>query len=235
MATASAPAKNPKAVTIRGRASFPRWTYAEALAANDKSKFKKTDVSQVAPEFNLLVEQAQLDKIVNHIRTEFLPYAAAQFAKGPKERDALDPKTIKKIEDLLDSGDWADQPPFLPIKVVGEKTAELVPEAVASIKVTGPKGADIDLKATIQHEGQLLVPDPDILTYPVTRPIEQTVFQPYAGAYFAATLNLFAFIQSNSIYGISAGANVAFYVGDLEGERLGGGMDVNEDEIFLND
>lgn len=232
---ATATATNPKAVTIRGRVSFPRWTYKEALAANEKSKFRKTDESKVAPEFNLLVEQAQLEKLTTHILDVFLPYAEQQFAKDPKNRDALDPKTVKKIQDLIASGNWEDQPPFLPVKVVGEKTAELAPEAVASVKVGGPQGADMDIKASVWSVDQLLVPDPDILSWPVSKPIEQTVFQPYAGAYFAATLNLSAFIQSNTIYGISAYANVAYYVGNLEGERFGGGAEVDEEAIFLDE
>lgn len=221
----------PKIVTIRGRVSFPRWTYKEALEANKKSKFPKANESDVTPEFNLLVEQDQLDKIVDHILNEFLPYTEEQFRKGEK-RDAFDPKQAKKVRDLLESGDWSDQPPYIPIKVVHEKTQPLAPEAVASVKVIGPKGADIDLQATVWSEDQLLVPDPDILKYPVRKKINETVFTPYPGAYFVATLNLFAYV--GNMPGISAGANVAFYMGNLEGERFGGGVEIDEDAIFMD-
>src|SRR5690606_30205093 len=101
--------------------------------------------------------------------------------------------------------------------------------------ITGPKAGDITLRATVQDESQLLVPDPDILSFPVIKPIGQTVFSMYPGAYVAATLNLFAFNTSPSVNGISAGANVAVYLGNLEGERFGGGVDIDEDAIFLDD
>lgn len=227
-------ATNPKSVTVYGRLSFPRFTMAEAIKGNEGSKFPKKD-ADIAPEFNLLLEQAQLDKLIKHIDDVFLPYVEAQAAAKEK-RDALDPKSVKKVRDFLAAGDWSDQPPFMPIKPVHEKTQPLAPEAVASLKITGPKGADVTLKATVYEEGQLLVPDPDdLLPYPKIKPIEETVFQMYPGAYVAATLNLFAFFSSNSIYGISAGANTAVYRGNLEGERFGGGVDIDEDAIFLDD
>ena len=231
MATA---VKNPKNVTIRGRVSFPVWTYNEAIERNKTSKFPENDPAKIKPEFNLLVEEGQLDKLTDHILNVFLPYCAEQYKKGEKERDAMEPKVIKRIADLIKSGDWEAQPPFLPIKKISEKNAENAPECVASIKVAGPRGADFDLRATVYEEGQLLVPDADILSYPVQKKLGETVFQMYPGAYAITTLNLFSFFSSNAIFGVSAGANVAFYMGNLEGERFGGGSDIDEDEIFAD-
>ena len=225
---------NPKNVTIRGRLSFPRFSHREAVASNQKSNFPKADPNDVAPEFNLLIEQAQLDKLKDHIRDVFLPYVEEQFAKKEK-RDALDPKVVKKILAKLDADDYEAVAPHLPMKEISEKNAEAAPECVASVKIVGSKGADITLKARVENEQQLLVPDPDLLTYPVLKPLNETVFQMYAGAYVAATLNLYAFFQSASVNGISAGANTAVYLGNLEGERFGGGVEVNEDDIFLDD
>ena len=224
--------KNPKQVTIKGRLSFPRFTHKEAVAANDKSKFKKADPNEVSSEFNLLIEQDQLDKLKDHILNVMIPYVEEQNAKKEK-RDSLSPKLIQKIKDKIAAEDW-DGSPFLPMKPVSEKNAESAPEAVASVKVTGPKGADITLKARVEDESQLVIPDPDILSWPTIVPIDKSVFSPYAGAYFAATLNLFAFESSSTINGISAGANTAVYLGNLEGARFGGGVDVDEDDIFLD-
>lgn len=231
MATAATQAVKPKNITIRGRVSFPRWTHASAVELNKKSKFPKANDAEVASEFTLLVEQGQLDKLTDHLLNVFLPYCEEQFAKGEK-KDALDPKQAKKIRDLIEAGDWSDQPPYIPIKTIGDKTAPLAPECVAAVKVTGPKGGDIEVQATVWSEDQLLVPDPDIISYPVRKPIGQTVFQPYAGAYFVATLNLFSYV--GNLPGISAGANVAFYMGNLEGERFGGGAEIDEDAIFMD-
>jgi hypothetical protein len=224
--------KNPKQLTIKGRLSFPRFTHKEAVLGNSKSKFPKTDPNEVASEFNLLIEQDQVDKILTHLTNEFLPYVKEQVAKGEK-KDALSAKIISKIEAKIAAGDW-DGAPFLPIKPLSEKNQEAAPECVASVKVTGPKGADITLKARVENEQQMLVPDADILTWPTIVPIGQSVFQPYAGAYFAATLNLFAFESSSTINGISACANTAVYLGNLEGERFGGGVEIDEDEIFMD-
>ena len=82
--------KNPKQLTIKGRLSFSRFTHKEAVAANDKSKFKKADPNEVSSEFNLLIEQDQLDKLKAHILDVFLPYVEEQVAKGEK-RDTLSP------------------------------------------------------------------------------------------------------------------------------------------------
>lgn len=224
--------KNPKQLTIKGRLSFPRFTHKEAVAANDKSKFKKADPNDVSSEFNLLIEQDQLDKIKDHIINVFLPYVKEQNAKKEK-RDALNPKLIQKIEDKIKAEDW-DGSPFLPMKPVSEKNAESAPEAVASVKITGPKGADVTLKARVEGEEQLVIPDPDILSWPTIVPLDKSIFTMYAGAYVAATLNLFAFESSSTVNGISAGANTAVYLGNLEGARFGGGTDVDEDEIFMD-
>ena len=224
--------KNPKQLTIKGRLSFPRFAHKEAVAANEKSKFKKADPNEVSSEINLLVEQDQLDKLKDHILNVFLPYVEEQTVKKEK-RDTLNPKLVQKIKDKIAQEDW-DGSPFLPMKAVSEKNAESAPEAVSSIKITGPKGADITLKARVENEQQLVIPDPDQLSWPTIVPIDKSVFSPYAGAYFAATLNLFAFESSSTVNGISAGANTAVYLGNLEGARFGGGTDVDEDEIFMD-
>ena len=223
---------NPKNVTIKGRLSFPRFSHREAVAANERSKFKKADPSEVAPEFNLLIEQDQLDKLKDHILNVFLPYVEQQAANKEK-RDVLSPKLIQKIRDKIDAEDW-DGSPFLPMKPVSEKNAEVAPESVASVKITGSKGGDITLKARVENEDQLVIPDPDILSWPTIVPLDKSIFQMYPGAYVAATLNLFAFESSSTINGISAGANTAVYLGNLEGERFGGGVDLDEEDIFMS-
>ena len=223
---------SPKNVTLKGRLSFPRFTHKEAVAANDRSKFKKADPNEIAPEFNLLLEQDQLDTLTDHILNVVLPSVEQQVANTEK-RDTLSPKLIQKIKEKIDAEDW-DGSPFLPMKPVSEKNAEVAPESVASVKITGSKGSDITLKARVENEDQLVIPDPDILSWPTIVPLEKSVFQMYAGAYVAATLNLFAFESSSTINGISAGANTAVYLGNLEGERFGGGVDLDEDDIFMD-
>jgi len=230
---------NPKTITIRGRLSFPRFSHKEAVAGALRSKIAQvqktaqTEPNEIAPEFNLLLEPDQLDKLVQHVRTEFLPFALDRSKKGEKT-DALDAKQVARIESLLDADDWADQPPYLMIKDLSPQNKEVAPETVASLKVVGSKGRDIKVEATVFSEDQLLVPDANILTFPVRKPIGETVFQPYAGAYFIATLNLYAYAPNPGLFGISASASTAFYMGNLEGEAFGAGNTVDEDSIFMD-
>lgn len=233
-AAATKTAANPKTVTMKGRLSFPRFKIAEAIEANKKSKFPKANEAEVSTEFNLLLEEAQVEKFCDHVLNVFLPYCEAAYAKDPKSRDALEPKLVKKIREFVEARDWYDQPPFFPLKTITEKNQEAAPECSASLKVMGRKGADVELQATVFSEDQMMIPDPDILSYPVRMPIAKTVFTPYAGAYYAATLNLYAFFNSNANYGIGAGASIAFHMGNQEGERFGGGGVVEEDEIFAD-
>jgi hypothetical protein len=223
-------AKSPKNVTIYGRLSFPTFDYQQAVAKNAKSQFAKADTADVTPDFNLLVEQAQLDKLKNHILTEFLPYCVEQDKKGDK-RDALTQAQADKLVKLIEAEDWDSQPPYICIKPVPDKTRELAPEALASVKVLGNKGTDIVQQAIVQDESELAVPDPDRVDYPAILPIGQTVHSLYGGCYAAATLNLYAFV-SGKLPGFSAAASVCVFKAD--GDRFGGGVTVDEDEMFLD-
>lgn len=223
-------AKSPKNVTIYGRLSFPTFDYQQAVVKNAKSQYAKADVADVTPDFNLLVERAQLDKLRNHILNEFLPYCVEQSKKGEK-RDALDQKQADRIKAIIESEDWDAQPPYICIKPVSPKTSELAPEALASIKVLGNKGTDIIQQAIVQDESELAVPDPDRVDYPAILPIGQTVHSLYGGCYAAATLNLYAFV-SGKAPGMSAAASVCVFKAD--GDRFGGGVTVDEDEMFMD-
>lgn len=222
-------APSPTTVTIYGRLSFPNFNYAQAVARNAKSTYAK-DAADVAPDFNLLVEQTQLDKLVAHVTNVFLPHCLDQSVKGEK-RNALDKGQFDKLMKVVAAADWETQPPYLAIKAIGEKTAALAPECVANIKIVGNKGVDIECKAIVNDESELVVPDPDLLKFPVIKPIGQTVHSMYGGCYVAATLNLYSFV-SGKLPGFSASAGVAVFKAD--GDRFGGGVTVDEDEIFLD-
>ena len=223
-------AKSPKNVTIYGRLSFPTFDYTQAVAKNAKSQWAKADPADVTPDFNLLLERAQLDKLKKHVLDEFLPYCVEQSKKGDK-RDALTQAEADKIKKIVEAEDWDSQPPYIPIKTVNEKTAELAPEALASIKIVGNKGTDIQQQAIVQDENELAVPDPDRVDYPAIMPIGQTVHSLYGGCYAAATLNLYAYI-SGKLPGFSAAASVCVFKAD--GDRFGGGVSVDADEMFLD-
>jgi Protein of unknown function (DUF2815) len=221
--------KSPKTVTIYGRLSFPTFTAQEAYDRSQKGSYPAADVASASPDFQLLVEQAQLDKLLGHIESTFLPYCVQQEAAGEK-RDVLSKKEaadlLKQVKTLDPDGVYNT-----PVKPVHEKTAPLAPEAVATVKVIGGRGSDIELRAIVNDEQELLVPDPALLTFPVVKPIGQTVHTMYAGAYVACTLNLYAY-HNGKLPGFSAGATVAVFKAD--GDRIGGGTAVDEDEIFTD-
>lgn len=223
-------AKNEQNVTIYGRLSYPVFSHKAAVERNQKGKFPKDDPTKVAPEFHLLVEQAQLDKLVKHLEDVFIPYTVERSKAGEK-RNALTQKEADRLLDWLANQDWELQPPYMPIKMVPEKTVDMAPEAVASIKVMGRQGEDLTLKAIVNEEDELVVPDSDILQFPIIKPLSATVHEMYGGCYVAATLNLYAFV-SGKLPGISASAPTAVFKAD--GDRFGGSTEIDEDEIFAD-
>lgn len=222
--------KPPTSITVFGRLSFPVFSYNEAVARNQKSDYPAKDPADVTPEFNLLLEQAQYDKLMKFVVDDFIPHCAAQFAAGEK-RNALEPKDAKKLLAFLEAGDWDDQPPYVPFKTVPEKTAPMAPEAVVMIKIKGNKGVDIEQRAVVMDEDELVRPDSTIIQFPVILPVNKTVHQLYPGCIVGATLNLYSFISANKP-GFSASAGVVVF--KMDADRFGGGVAVDEDAIFAD-
>lgn len=220
--------KNPKTVTIYGRLSFPQWTAQESYDRSQGGQFPAKSVAEAKPSFSLLVEQPQLDKLVTHSETHFLPYCIQQEQAGEK-RDKLSAAEVDDLRKQL--VDPFSGPYNTPVSAVHEKTAPLAPECVASVKCIGNAGVDLELKAIVNDESELLVPDPDLMTFPIIKPIGQTVHEFYPGCYVAATINLYAYHNGKNP-GFSAGVSTAVFKAD--GERIGGGVSVDEDEIFMD-
>jgi hypothetical protein len=220
---------SPKTITVYGRLSFPTWTAQEAYDRNLKGDYPSKDVASAKPDFQLLLHEAQWEKLHKHMTEVFLPYCAEQEAKGEK-RDALTQAEVQQLIDGL-NGDLSAQTFNTPVKGVSEKSAEFAPEAVATLKCIGTAGGDIELKAIVQDETELAVPDPDLLSFPVILPINKTTHQMYPGANVAATLNLYAY-HNGRHPGFSAGVTTAVFKSD--NERFGGSVGVDEDEMFLD-
>ena len=223
-----------KKFNARGAITYSQFTMAQALVANEKSTFKKADDAQVAPAVQLLLDDIQLEKLTKHIVDIFLPECVKRFNAGEK-RDVFDAKTAAKIEKALAEGaavNWDNAPPHLPVKKVYEKTLVVAPWAVATLKVTGTKGRDLELLARVNDEDELKVPDPKLLSFPVLQPIEKTVHDLYPGAWAYATLNLSGWTVSSSNYGISAYANTVVFLEDRD--RLAGGAGLDEEDVFMD-
>jgi hypothetical protein len=221
---------DPKVVTVWGRLSFPAFTAEEAFQRNLKGTYPTKDVASTSPDFQLLLNATQLEKFVKHATDHFLPYCLEQNKKG-ETRDNLDAKEVKALLEGI-AGDLGDQMYNSPLKALSEKSAVLAPEAVATLKCIGQKGGDIELKAIVNSEAELSVPDPDLLSFPAILPINRTVHQMYPGCNVAVTLNLYAY-HNGKHPGFSAGASVAVFKSD--NDRFGGGATIDEAEMFLDD
>lgn len=222
--------KNPQEITIRGRLSWPKFTMAEALAQNATSKFpKKPD--EVKPNFNLLLLPDQQDKLITKIKDEFLPFCAARGKAG--EKSGLDAGQIKKLTRALDAAEWDVDEVLGLIKPVHEKTVELAPEAVASVKVNGFKGQDIVLKAVVRSEADLRNPTDDVIIPErgMIMDVNDTTLELYPGSFVAAQINMFAFVAAGNP-GITASTSTAIFVGHAD--RFGGGGALDEDAVFMD-
>lgn len=224
--------QNPQDVLIRGRLSWPNFTYAEALRQNASSKFKRPE-EEVRPNYNLLLEEDQLDKLVDHLQNVFIPWCLEQEKAGAKS--GLTAAQAKKLNRVLDAREWDVDPLFGLINPVHAKTAELAPEAVASVRINGYRGQDIEQRAVVRNESQLANPTEDIIIPPrgLIMAVEETTHQLYPGSVVASQLNLFAFQGAN--VGISATGAVAIFLRDAE--RFGGGGSIDEDAVmdFIDD
>ena len=221
--------KSPKNVTVYGRLSFPSWTPAEAYALSLKGSYPDASEAESVPHFNLVLDQAQFDKVKKHAEEVFLPYCAEQTKAGEK-KDALKPGEVKQLIDTI-NGDLDAQTLNTPFKVVSEKTADLVPDGVAVVKAMGSRGTAIQQFAIVNDEDELAVPDPDILSFPLVKPINETNHTMYPGCYVSATLNLYAY-RNGKHPGFSAGANAAVF--KMDGESFSGGTAIDFDEIFVD-
>lgn len=228
---------NPQEITVKGRISFPVFTYDQAVARDAKSKFPKKDKNDIRPGFDLLLTQTMLEKLTTHLRDVFLPWCIEQEKLGDKGKSKLTAAQAKKITKIIDEGDYeVDQVVGL-IRAVHETTAELAPEAVATLKVNGMKGRDLNLKAVVKSTDDLNPLDDrndDIILPPrgEIMDLDRTKLEIYPGAYVAATINLFAFTGAN--VGITASTGSVIFL-DHRDRFGGGGETIDEDDIFLDD
>lgn len=226
----------PNPITVRGRLSYPVFGYAEAVERNQKGMYPEADKSRVKPSFNLLLEEPQVERVVAYLKA-FLPYCVAEMGSNTaktRPRNGLTQKEADKIEALLDSGDWSDQPPYIPLKIVPEKTLDLAPESAASLKVVGTPGQDIEQRAVVLSESELLVPDPD-LTIPekgMILPLGQTTHELYGGCVAMATVHAYSY-AAGPAPGINIAAGTCVFKADAD--RFGGGPSIDEDAMLLDD
>ena len=217
-----------KNVTGYGRLSWPVWTAQEAYDRSQSGKYPAKTVAEAKPYFELVVEQPQLDKI-KAAALNYIQWCVAREAKGEK-KDILTQAEADMLIAQIETPDFAGML-NLPFKKVSESTAKMAPTGVASIKVLGNAGVDLEQKAIVNGEHELLVPDPDLMSFPVVKPISQTVHSMYPGCQVAVTMNFYVYHPGKGV-GLSAGVSTAVFKAD--DERFGGGVAIDESEIFAD-
>lgn len=230
--TAVAPARpgtGPQNVTISGRLSFPVWTAQMAYERSQKGSYPAASPAEAKPEFTLLIEQPMLDKMRTHIVDNFFPFCIEQDKEQAKS-NRLSAAEVADLTTQIMKPDFAGvyNTPFKP---VSEKSAELAPECVAAVKVIGNKGVDIDQRAVVHSEAELLIPDPKLVSFPTVRPLGATVHQLHAGYIVGVTINLYAY-HNGKLPGFSAGGSVCVF--KAEADRFGGGVAIDEDAMFMD-
>ncbi|MGV0949440.1 MAG: hypothetical protein ACOYB3_02120 [Azonexus sp.] len=219
---------NENQVTVGGRLSFPQLTAQVAYTQSQSGSYPAKDVASASPNFMLLLNDTQAEKFKKALIEVFLPFCAEQHKKGEK-RSALSPAHIKMIlESIEDPENAVVNTPF---KKINDKTLALAPDTVSAIKCIGNKGVDLDLKAIVHKESELVIPDPDILAWPTLVDLDRTRHQLYAGCNAGATIGFYTYVAGKSP-GVSAGVNTLVFRGD--NTKFGGGVDIDLDEIFMD-
>jgi hypothetical protein len=230
-----ADAQRPNDYVLSGRLSYPAFTMPEALALNEngKKEYKKT-ADKVKTHYNLLVTEAQLNKLLAYVTSEFLPYVETVGKEKGNEKGGLEKPMLTKLKRMIEAQDWEVDPIVGFIKPVSKKTAELAPEAVATVKVNGMKGQDVTRRAIVHDVSELVnqVDVPPIPARGLPLPVGDTNLELYPGAVCAAPINLYAYV-TGSTPSITASGPTCILV-NSNAERFGGGGEIDEDELFMS-
>ena len=215
-------------VTVYGRLSFPTLTAEAAHQLAQKGEYPTASAAEATPSAMLMLEKPQADKFKNFCLDSFLPELVKREGLGEK-RNALSAADVKVLTEATEAeGSDVYNTPF---KSMTDKDEESFPEAVMKIGLRGQKGQDLKQMAIVNDESELTVPDPDILEFPIIRNIGQTVHELYPGAIVAVTINLYSY-KNGKLPGYSAGCSTLVFKADAD--RIGGGSDFDEDEIFMD-
>lgn len=216
-------------VTLSGRLSFPKFTAQQAFDSSQGSQYPAASVDEAKPSFDILLDQTNLDKLKAAIE-EHVAFAE-QRAKDGEKKNKLEASDADDIRKGLASNTWKSKLYQLPIKEIHEKTAPLAPESVAAVTVRGQAGTNLELRAIVQSEDE--VTDPNyVFTKPAILPLKDTVHDLYAGCNIKVTVNFYAYYTQGTP-GVTAGASIVVFHRD--NDRFGGGVALDEDEMFLDD
>lgn len=223
--------EGPVKISVSGRLSFPVFTMAEAIERDKTSMYPAMSPDYISPGFNLLLDQKTHDRIVEFFLDTLLPSFIQD--RSENEKWGLDAKEAKRVETLLRSGDLSEQPPYIPLKPVPEKSQAMAPEAVSQLNIKGRRGADIKLQAIVNSAEEVLDGFDHPASFPALMSIGETIHSLYPGSIAAATLTFYPVTKAKPA-GFQARATTAVFKADAE--QFGAGeVEFDLDDLFLDD
>lgn len=218
-------------VGIRGRLSFHITDIKAALADKNSGPFANkagTDtIKDVKAYAELMLNEAQYLKVKAQL-VEFLE-ACAKLPKG--SNDALDPSDVKML--LRQIEEQEARPLNTPFKYPSEKSLELMPDCVASIKLLSKAGVSLVEEAMVRSAEELDPLDPDVLTFPKQMPINLTTHSLYNGCWVIAAPVSFYTYKNGANPGVSAQTSTVIFQRD--DDPFSGGPKLDRESIFLLD
>lgn len=231
-------AKNPQVLwTFRGELSFPTLTIEELEAKNSRLGFAEQKCN-----YQILLSQAAFDKARDRLVDVFLPYCASLYDPSvPMAKqvfNALKPDDAKALIEQLSADDPFAGSLTTPFKKVGESTLEVVPHAVAAVKVMGQK--DRRTKEPVNISQTLLVTDLDQVkpsevvavrdVVPFSMAREDIRF--YPGCRVGTSGEFYSY-YSGKFAGVSFGSGQITWMGDAP--EIGGSSGPDVDALLAED
>lgn len=220
--------------TLGGRLSFHKLTALEAYEEAKEGPYAASVKTPAdgKPYVNLLVTDVQYKKAVAAAE-KFLAMCEAQYKIGDKEKHALSPAQADALRKEMADMDGLLNIPF---KMPSEKTLDLFPECAAVIKVLGSAGVDLPVEAIVKGEAELVPPDPDVLQFPLVKPINLTTHSLYNGCWVVLKgMQFYRYFNGGPkkpgfSLGFGSKGSVVFSRDDA---AFGGGTVVADDDVFM--
>jgi hypothetical protein len=149
----------PDNINVNGLLSFPVYT-EDNIAQLKEWRTKRGIAAPRFPDrigFQMLLTQAQHDKVVANLQKVYLPFARTLQSASDKKK-GIDPKLVVKLEALVKAQDWSEN--NLPIRELTEKDqANLeknnIEGIVSKLKVAGPANdGPITIKALFKEDDE---------------------------------------------------------------------------------
>ncbi len=191
-------------------------------------------MSDAQANFTVLLNETGLGVVKEYILDKVLPWFE-QEVKAGNGKITIDQDGIDLLRTNIKDNNFGKKMGSTPFRVPSEKTLELAPNSAASIQMKAYKrGTDIKLQAFVTAEEQL---NSKPFSEKRIFPLEDTIFELYAGCYVKATITFWAGAVNGNPY-LTASANSVVFWKDGPAFSGGGsdeeGMVEDDDDLFID-